>query len=117
MKKNKKKLDKNLFKHIGFVQNKDNNPCVQINYEKNVERITHKVFVNKSYNHLINSEISSSFLFAKSTDSFKTGTLSKSISRECLLACEILYKASINPSDESITAMFESIIVESFEDS
>ncbi len=41
------KLDKNVFKAIGRVQNKDNNPCVKIDSE----RITNEVFKNKSYNH------------------------------------------------------------------
>lgn len=45
------KLDKNIFKHIGFVQNKDNNPCVQINYFNKTERITREVFEKNSYNH------------------------------------------------------------------
>lgn len=41
------KLDSNIFHCIGFVQNKDNMPCVQINSE----RITKDVFYNKSFNH------------------------------------------------------------------
>lgn len=45
------KLDKNIFKHIGFVQNKDNNPCVQINYSSHMERITREIFEKNSYNH------------------------------------------------------------------
>lgn len=45
------KLDKNTFKHIGFVQNKDFNPCVQINLSSRTERITREIFEKKSYNH------------------------------------------------------------------
>lgn len=45
------KLDKNIFKHIGFVQNKDFNPCVQVNFSSHTERITREIFEKKSYNH------------------------------------------------------------------
>ena len=45
------KLDKNIFKHIGFVQNKDFNPCVQVNFSSHTERIIREIFEKKSYNH------------------------------------------------------------------
>ena len=45
------KLDKNIFKCIGRVQNKDNMPVVNIKINGQKERITEEIFENKSYNH------------------------------------------------------------------
>ena len=45
------KLDKNLFKCIGKVLNKDNNPCVQIKYSDFTEKITQEKFLTNSFNH------------------------------------------------------------------
>ena len=44
-------LDENLFKLIGTVQNKDNNPCVIIQDGEKQENITKTIFENKSFNH------------------------------------------------------------------
>lgn len=45
------KLDTNIFKCIGRVQNKDNNPCVSIKDDKNIEKITKEIFESNSFNH------------------------------------------------------------------
>ena len=45
------KLDENLFKCIGIVQNKDNNPCVVIEDNGNSTKITKKIFDENSFNH------------------------------------------------------------------
>lgn len=45
------KLDKNLFTCIGRVQNKDNNPSVVIQDDKNSEKITKEIFENNTFNH------------------------------------------------------------------
>jgi len=44
-------LDKNLFKCIGRVQNKDNMPSVIIQDGNNFEKITKEVFESNSFNH------------------------------------------------------------------
>ncbi len=44
-------LDENMFKLIGYVQNKDNNPSVEIEDGNEVEVITKSVFEEKSFNH------------------------------------------------------------------
>ncbi|MBQ9245758.1 thiamine-phosphate kinase [bacterium] len=44
-------LDENIFKCIGTVQNKDNNPSVIIDYGNTTERITKEIFEAKSFNH------------------------------------------------------------------
>lgn len=44
-------LDENTFKLIGTVQNKDNNPCVLIQDEDKIEKITKTLFEEKSFNH------------------------------------------------------------------
>ncbi|MBQ3640579.1 thiamine-phosphate kinase [bacterium] len=45
------KLDSNKYKCIGRVQNKDNNPVVNIKTDGKKERITKEIFEKKSYNH------------------------------------------------------------------
>lgn len=45
------KLDLSMFKCIGKVQNKDNNPCVSIKDDKNIEKITKEIFESNSFNH------------------------------------------------------------------
>ncbi len=45
------KLDENIFKCIGIVQNKDNNPSVVIDDNGNGEKITKKIFEENSFNH------------------------------------------------------------------
>lgn len=45
------KLDLSIFKCIGRVQNKDNNPCVSIKDDKNIEKITKEIFESNSFNH------------------------------------------------------------------
>ena len=44
-------LDENMFKLIGYVQNKDNNPSVEIEDGNEIEVITKSVFEEKSFNH------------------------------------------------------------------
>ena len=44
-------LDENMFKLIGYVQNKDNNPTVEIEDGNEIELITKSVFEEKTFNH------------------------------------------------------------------